>query len=69
MQKLSSKEARDDWGGVIDAINRGEPVTIVRYGKAVGVLVPLQAEAQGLTPLEDVQTLRGMVGPLLARGR
>jgi prevent-host-death family protein len=42
MREMQSRQAKLNLSEVLDAAERGEPTTITRHGKPVGVVVPME---------------------------
>jgi len=46
METVSSFEARDQWGKILDRVIGGEHFTVTRHGRPVAVIVPAASVVQ-----------------------
>lgn len=63
MQVLPLSEFRANASAMLDRVEKGETVRILRHGKPVADLVPVQAEPKGLPHWKQPITPRKVVRP------
>jgi len=59
IKEVNSREARQQWRALLDTVMTGESdVAILRYGKAVAVLIPAQDYSALVEELEELRMTR-----------
>jgi len=57
MKTVGASEAKTHFSALLEAIERGEEITITRHGRPVAKLVPI-GDRQAMSPVEAVEDLR-----------
>lgn len=58
MREIGSLEAKNSLGALLDAVERGEEITITRRGRAVARLVPAEPGNQKMRAREAVERMK-----------
>ena len=57
MKTVGASEAKTHFSALLEAIERGEEITITKHGRPVAKLVPI-GDRQAMSPVEAVEDLR-----------
>ncbi|VAX35615.1 hypothetical protein MNBD_UNCLBAC01-1924 [hydrothermal vent metagenome] len=68
MVKINVKEARSQFSSLLDIVQEGDEVIILRRGKPVARLVSLESKAKVLPSLKDFRTSIRSKGKGLSQG-
>jgi prevent-host-death family protein len=60
MATVKAREARAHFSDLLDRVERGEKITIARYGAPVALLVPVERKDSKLTHREIVEGMRAL---------
>lgn len=67
MKEVRTSDVRLAIGELVEDLLRGEVLRLVRYGRGVALILPLQPEAQAAASPEDIEEARRALGPMLSR--